>query len=205
MPAGPQKSDYLYTNFLPNFPPISIPSSNEKHPILIKLGAFCNKLPKIHPIYVIWAPSSLMKPPPIAIPIFAKKCPKRQAHIRIPCQCENPPGKSILVVLFSIYTEIETLFSFTSIIKMMKVYDGRYLEKPFILFAGRDCHWSSVGKFFCLPWSMIAYLTIQRCKGQIEKRFVFQVLSGEESHGMNRPIILWTSLISIQRSVVNSV
>ena len=30
--------------------------------------------------------------PPIAIPNFAKKHPKRQAHISIPCQCENPPG-----------------------------------------------------------------------------------------------------------------
>ena len=63
VPAGPRKSDYLYTNFLPNFPPISIPFSKEKHPIWIKLGAFYNNLPKIHPIYVIWAPSSLMKPP----------------------------------------------------------------------------------------------------------------------------------------------
>ena len=25
VPAGPRKSDYLYTNFLPNFPPISRP------------------------------------------------------------------------------------------------------------------------------------------------------------------------------------
>ena len=91
VPAGPRKSDYLYINFLPNFPPISIPFLKEKHPILIKLGAFYNNLPKILPIYVIWAPSSLMKTPPIAIPNFAKKCPKRQAHIRIPCQCENPP------------------------------------------------------------------------------------------------------------------
>ena len=94
VPAGPRKSDYLYTNFLPNFPPINIPFLKEKHPIWIKLGAFYNNFPKIHPIYVIWAPSSLMKPPPIAIPNFAKKCPKRQAHIRIPCQCENPPGTS---------------------------------------------------------------------------------------------------------------
>ena len=90
VPAGHRKSNYLYSNFLPNFPPISIPFLKEKHPILIKLGAFYNNLPKIHPIYVIWAPSSLMKPP-IAIPNFAKKCPKRQAHVRIPCQCENPP------------------------------------------------------------------------------------------------------------------
>ena len=28
----------------------------------------------------------------LAIPNFAKKGPKRQAHIRIPCQCEDPPG-----------------------------------------------------------------------------------------------------------------
>ena len=63
VPAGSRKSDYLYTNFLPNFPPISIPFLKEKHPILIKLGAFYNNLPKIHPIYVIWAPSSLMKTP----------------------------------------------------------------------------------------------------------------------------------------------
>ena len=34
-----------------------------------------------------------MKPPPIVIPNFAKKYPKRQAHIRIPCQCENPPPR----------------------------------------------------------------------------------------------------------------
>ena len=46
VPAGPRKSEYLYTNFLPNFPPISIPFSKEKHPIWIKLGAFYNNLPK---------------------------------------------------------------------------------------------------------------------------------------------------------------
>ena len=36
----------------------------------------------------------------------------------------------ILVVLFSIYTEIETHFSFISTIKMITVCDPRYLEKP---------------------------------------------------------------------------
>ena len=37
----------------------------------------------------------------------------------------------ISVVLFSIYTEIETLFfSFISIIKMITVCDRQYLEKP---------------------------------------------------------------------------
>ena len=53
VPARCWKSDFLYTNFLPNFPPISIPFSKEKHPILTKLGAFDKNLPKIHPIYVI--------------------------------------------------------------------------------------------------------------------------------------------------------
>ena len=48
----------LYTSFCK---PISIPFSKEKHPILLKLGAFYHNLLKIHPIYVIWAPSSLMK------------------------------------------------------------------------------------------------------------------------------------------------
>ena len=63
VPAGPRKSDFLNTNFLLNFPSINIPFLKEKHPILIKLGAFYDNLPKIHPIYVIWAPSSLMKTP----------------------------------------------------------------------------------------------------------------------------------------------
>ena len=35
----------------------------------------------------------------------------------------------ILVVLFSTYTELETLFSFISIIKVTTVCDHRYLEK----------------------------------------------------------------------------
>ena len=33
--------------------------------------------------------------PPIAIPNVAKERPKRHAHIRIPCQCENPQAKGI--------------------------------------------------------------------------------------------------------------
>ena len=112
VPAGPRKSDYLYTNFLPNFPPISIPFSKEKHPIWIKLGAFYNNLPKIHPIYVIWAPSSLMKTPRSLYQISRKSAPKRQAHIRIPCQCENPPGgmtPSYLNQLFNYVNNIHSL------------------------------------------------------------------------------------------------
>ena len=83
VPDRPWKSDFLYTNFLPNFPPISLPFSKEKHPILTKLSAFYNNLPKKHPIYVIWAHIWLWSKPPIAIPNFAKKRPKRQAHIQL--------------------------------------------------------------------------------------------------------------------------
>ena len=74
---------WLYL-ILPNFPPISI--FNRKASNFTKLGVFFgffyNNLLKIHPIYLIWAPSSLMKTPlPIAIPNFAKKSPKRQVHM----------------------------------------------------------------------------------------------------------------------------
>ena len=91
VPAGPRKSDFFFTNFLPNFPPITIPFLKEKHLILTQLGVFYNNLPKIHPIYAIWAPSSWMKTPR-SLPNFAKKRPTRQTHVRIPCQCENPPA-----------------------------------------------------------------------------------------------------------------
>ena len=93
VPARPRKSDYLYTNFLPNFPPISIPFSKEKHPIWIKLGAFYNNLPKIHPIYVIWAPSSLMKTPRSLYQILWKSAPKgRHIYVYHVSVRTPPPG-----------------------------------------------------------------------------------------------------------------
>ena len=93
VPAGPRKSDYLYTNFLPNFPPISIPFSEEKHPIWIKLGAFYNNLPKIHPIYVIWAPSSLMKTPRSLYQISRKGAPKGRHIYVYHVNVRTPPGE----------------------------------------------------------------------------------------------------------------
>ena len=82
----------FYTDFLPNFPPthqyIILEKSTQFWPNWV---LFYNNLPKIYSIYVIWAPSSLMKPPD-RYTKFAKKHPKRQAHIGIPCQCENLPG-----------------------------------------------------------------------------------------------------------------
>ena len=90
VPAGPRKSDYLYTIFLPNFPPISIPFSEEKHPIWIKLGAFYNNLPKIHPIYVIWAPSSLMKTPD-RYTKFREKVPQKTGTYTYTMSMWEPP------------------------------------------------------------------------------------------------------------------
>ena len=102
MPAGPRKSNYLYTNFLHNFPPIDIPFSREKHPILTKLGVFLRYLAQNTPNLCSLGSFISDEKPPIAIPNFAKKRPKRQAHIRIPCQCENPPGAK-LSSLFSAF------------------------------------------------------------------------------------------------------
>ena len=89
VPAGPRKSDYLYTNFLPNFPPISIPFS--KAPNLTKLGAFYNNLPQIHPIYVIWAPSSLMKTPDRSTK-FREKVPQKAGTYTYTMSLWEPPG-----------------------------------------------------------------------------------------------------------------
>ena len=92
MPAGPRKSDYLNTNFLLNFPPISVPFMKEKHPIWPNWVLFYNNLPQIHPNLCNLGSFVSDENPRIAIPNFAKKRPKRQAHICIPCQCVNLPG-----------------------------------------------------------------------------------------------------------------
>ena len=93
VPAGPRKSDYLYTNFLPNFPPISIPFSKEKHIIWPNWVLFYNNLPQIHPIYVIWAPSSLMKFPRSLYQISGKSAPKcRYIYVYHVSVRTPPPG-----------------------------------------------------------------------------------------------------------------
>ena len=82
---------------IPNFCTITHPSYTifeRKAPNF----AFYHDLLKIHPIYVIWAPSSLMKTHQLLYQISRNSTPKgRLIHIypgklRIPCQCENPHG-----------------------------------------------------------------------------------------------------------------
>ena len=81
--------DFLYTNFSHNYPPISIPFLKEKHPILLKLGAFYHNLLKIHPIHVILGSFISDENPPIAK--FCEIAPQKAGtYIRIPCQFENP-------------------------------------------------------------------------------------------------------------------
>ena len=84
--------------FLPNYPSISIPFLIEKHQILPKFGAFYNNVFKICPIYVIWAPLSLMKSTD-RYTKFCKKMKRKEKeekkntskgrHIHIPCKCET--------------------------------------------------------------------------------------------------------------------
>ena len=121
VPAGPRKSDYLYTNFLPNVPPISIPFSKEKHPIWIKLGAFYNNLPKIHPIYVIWAPSSLMKTPRSLYQISRKGAPKGRHIYVYHVNVRTPPG--YFLAIFVKWDPLLRMFS-TTFDPCVRVYAG---------------------------------------------------------------------------------
>ena len=101
----------------------------------------------------------------------------------------------ILVVLFSIYTEIETLFSFINIIKMITVCDRRYLEKPIHIVC-----WACMSLIQC---GKVLLLALDNTKVQRSNRkaLFFKCFQVMQSHCVNRPIVLWISLISIQRSV----
>ena len=67
--------------FCPHLPPIGIPISYKKHPVLLKLGTFFYNLFKMDPIYVNRHLPLLWKPPePYQ---FCEKHPKMHAHTRI--------------------------------------------------------------------------------------------------------------------------
>ena len=80
-----QLSNHRYTIF------------ERKAPILLKLGAFYHNLLNIHPIYVIWAHSSLMKTHRSLYQISRKSTPKgRYIYVHH----VNPPwGKAIVCVI----------------------------------------------------------------------------------------------------------
>ena len=96
MPAEPEKLNFLYTNFWPNYPCISILFLIEKHIIFSKLSVFYNNLLKLHPISnsgSFISDENL----PIAIPNFTKKHFKGRHiyvyHVNVNPPPPPPPGK----------------------------------------------------------------------------------------------------------------
>ena len=91
VPAEPWKSNFLYTNFSPNYLPISIPFSMEKHPILSKLAAFYNNLLKIHPTFefglfrLCWRPTHCYTK-------FREKTPQKAGTYTYTMSMWGPPG-----------------------------------------------------------------------------------------------------------------
>ena len=136
VPARPRKPDYLYTIFCLISHP-SVYHFRKKAPNLNKLGAFYNNLPQIHPIYVIWAPSSLMKTPQSLYQISRKSAPKGR-HIYVYHVNMRPPGPvpnaaaqppwacpvrpSTVFFLMTVSTYFLILFCQQSINKFLSVY-----------------------------------------------------------------------------------
>ena len=95
VPAKPQKFYFLYTNFSPNYPPISITFSIEKH---LRLSAFLLWFAQNTPNLCNLDSFISDEKPLIAIPNFAKKKkkkknpPQKADTYSKPCQCENPWG-----------------------------------------------------------------------------------------------------------------
>ena len=75
----------FYTYFQPHF--ITHQYTNIKDPIWAKLSCFCDKLLKIHQIFVIWPPLYVMKTLSthlLCIPNCVNKQLKGQVHIHMP-------------------------------------------------------------------------------------------------------------------------
>ena len=77
--------------FFAKFPTHQYTIFERKAPNLDQIGCFLQQFAQNTPNLCNLGSFVSDENPPIAIPNFAKKYPKRQAHIRIPCQCENPP------------------------------------------------------------------------------------------------------------------
>ena len=78
--------------------------------------------------------------------------------------------------VFNLHWIRNTFFhSLVCIIKVTTVCDHRYLEKRINIVGCWCIIWTQWVKFFCWPCrERIAYLTIKRCKGQIEKLLSFE-------------------------------
>ena len=78
--------------FFAKFPTHQYTIFGRKAPNLDQIGCFLQQFAQNTPNLCNLGSFVSDENPPIAIPNFTKRCPKRQAHIRKPCQCENPPG-----------------------------------------------------------------------------------------------------------------
>ena len=116
VPARPGKSDFLYTNFLPNFPPISIPFSKGSTQFWPNWVLFTIICPKYTQFYTVWVPLSLMKTPRSLYQISWKSAPKGR-HIYAPytmSMWEPPPlvirmpiiSREIIGLIYTTWTSI---------------------------------------------------------------------------------------------------
>ena len=77
--------------FFTQFPTHQYTILERKAPNFDQIGCFLQKIAQNTPNLCNLGSFVSDENPPITIPNFVKKHPKRQAHICIPCQCENPP------------------------------------------------------------------------------------------------------------------
>ena len=78
--------------FHPNYHPYMYTICNRKAPNFAHIGCFYDKFLQIHQIYEFGL-LCLWWNPPIAVSNFTKKHLKRQALIRVSCQCETPRSR----------------------------------------------------------------------------------------------------------------
>ena len=78
----------------------------------------------------------------------------------------------------------------------MIVCDRRYFEKPIDIVCWACMSSIQCGKVLCWPWSMIAYLTIQRFKCQIEK-LCFSSTFSWRGNLVYRPIIYTANITDL--------
>ena len=84
--------------FLSPFTTLQYTNFVQQTQILLKLGAFYNNLPKIHPIYVNGAPSSAMKPPDCYTKICEKAPQKAGTKYIYHVYVRTPPKRYSITV-----------------------------------------------------------------------------------------------------------
>ena len=99
----PNLENWTFT--IPIFRPITHPSvylfrwkSTQFCSNLVLLTIICSKYTQVFNLGSFVSDEN----PPIAIPNFVKKRSKRQAYLRIPSQCENPPRNNLFLQIINL-------------------------------------------------------------------------------------------------------